>query len=252
MTMHTWDGIDRHRSPLRFEVEVTTPHFLMFPAREAKRSALEHPDKPLPSYVQRLLYKTMHPRSRFLISRRTPVVPLGDEVSYNGTFIDSTTDTIESIERCHAQDNVTWSSLLVDVHILQGHVWKTTIPVNYEGRACDDLSRSMATMICITRESRSWDFMPPDIVRPVASTTLGCLITMVHRLGMTWSQFKPDEGSIRASRPGRAFSAFLVRGMGLVIEYSTDGSPLTHTPCIICQQADKVHPQNLYELVVLY
>jgi hypothetical protein len=89
-------------------------------------------------------------------------------------------------------------------------------------------------------------------VRPVASTTLGCLVTMVHRMDMVWSRFKPDEGSIRAARPGRAFSASLVRGMGLVIEYSTDGSPLTHDRFMICQQADKVHDQNLHNLAVLY
>jgi hypothetical protein len=62
--------------------------------------------------------------------------------------------------------------------------------------------------------------MPPDIVRPVSSTTVGCLITMAHRLGMTWSDFRLDEGKMHASGSGRSFSTSIVRGMGLVVEYS--------------------------------
>lgn len=65
--------------------------------------------------------------------------------------------------------------------------------------------------------------MPPDIVRPVASTTVGCLITMAHRLGMAWSDFRIDEGKMRAAGSGRSFSTSIVRGMGLVVEYSTTG-----------------------------
>ena len=66
--------------------------------------------------------------------------------------------------------------------------------------------------------------MPPDIVRPVASTTLGCLITMAYRLNMIWMDFRLDEGRMRATGGGRSFSTSIVRGMGLVVEYNTDTS----------------------------
>jgi hypothetical protein len=66
--------------------------------------------------------------------------------------------------------------------------------------------------------------MPPDIVRPVASTTVGCLITMAYRLGMTWTDFRLDEGIMRAVGKGKSFSTSIVRGMGLVVEYSTSAS----------------------------
>jgi hypothetical protein len=65
--------------------------------------------------------------------------------------------------------------------------------------------------------------MPPDIVRPVASTTIGCLISMTHRLGMAWLEFKLDEGKLRSAGNRRSFSTSLVRGMGLVVEYSRIG-----------------------------
>lgn len=66
--------------------------------------------------------------------------------------------------------------------------------------------------------------MPPDIVRPVASTTLGCLVMMAHRMGMIWSDVRLDGGKFRATGDGRSFSVSLVRGMGFVVEYSSDGS----------------------------
>jgi hypothetical protein len=101
-------------------------------------------------------------------------------------------------------------SLLEDVHMLQQFALKNSTPT--------------LGLISITRKTRSWDFMPPDIVRPVASTTIGCLIAMAHRLGMAWIQFGLDEGRLRASGNGRSFSATTVRGMGLVVEYNCNGS----------------------------
>ena len=80
------------------------------------------------------------------------------------------------------------------------------------------------SQITFIGKTRSWDFMPPDIVRPVSSTTVGDLITMAYRLGMIWSDFRLDEGKMRASGNGRSFSASIVRGMGLVVEYSGNGS----------------------------
>jgi hypothetical protein len=43
---------------------------------------------------------------------------------------------------------------------------------------------------------------------------------MAYRLGMTWSDFRLDEGKMRASGSGKGISASIVRGMGLVVEYS--------------------------------
>ncbi|KAH8632836.1 hypothetical protein IG631_11470 [Alternaria alternata] len=88
--------------------------------------------------------------------------------------------------------------------------------------------------------------MPPDIVRPVSSTTLGCLITMAYRLGMTWSDFRLDEGKMRAIGNGRSFSTSIVRGMGLVVEYSGDWSytgSWTGADRVLSVAADKVNPQ---------
>jgi hypothetical protein len=41
---------------------------------------------------------------------------------------------------------------------------------------------------------------------------------------MTWSDFRLDEGKMRAIGNGQSFSTSIVRGMGLVVEYSGDWS----------------------------
>lgn len=72
--------------------------------------------------------------------------------------------------------------------------------------------------------------MPPDVVRPVASTTLATLVIMAHRFGMLWSHFDPEEGKLRASGNGRSFSSSIIRGMGLVVEFSrySEARPWSH------------------------
>ncbi|KAH8202519.1 hypothetical protein TruAng_003327 [Truncatella angustata] len=66
---------------------------------------------------------------------------------------------------------------------------------------------------------RSWDFMPPDVVRPFASTTLSDIAILARRMGMTWTEFKPAEGVLEAQGSGHALSSTTVRGVGLMLTY---------------------------------
>jgi len=93
-------------------------------------------------------------------------------------------------------------------------------------------------------KTRSWDFMPPDIVRPIASTTLGCLITMAYTLEMNWTDFRLDEGIMRAVGGGRSLSTSIVRGMGLVVEYSTGASEQIVMKRIPSKVADQVRMRH--------
>jgi hypothetical protein len=60
-----------------------------------------------------------------------------------------------------------------------------------------------------------------DVVRPVSSMTLGCIIPIMHRLDMVWIDFRLDEGIIRARGQGQSFAASKVRGLGLVMRYDS-------------------------------
>ena len=65
----------------------------------------------------------------------------------------------------------------------------------------------------------SWDFMPPDIVRPFAITTVSDIAIIARRLGMSWQIFNPEGGIMRAEGNGHGISSTLTRSIGLVLQY---------------------------------
>jgi hypothetical protein len=145
--------------------------------------------------------------------------------------------SLSTIETGFTEEPVTWLSLIEDAHELQGTQFGRSVP-------------DLAALLCFKRHTRSWDFMPAEIVRPFASTTIGCLVSIVHRMGLTWVELRPDEGLIRAIGRGRSISASRVRGLGIVVEYIHNGTSLTSEldRRIQSQMADKViSPQSSSE-----
>jgi hypothetical protein len=151
--------------------------------------------------------------------------------------------SLRTIETAFTEEPVTWLSLIEDIHELQSR----------HGVAYQEFGiHADADLLCFTRQTRSWDFMPVEIVRPFASTTIGCLVSFVHRIGLTWVDFKPDEGIIRATGRGRSISASRIRGLGLVIEYVRNGTNLVEglDRGIDSEEADKVY--SLLALIQLW
>ncbi|EPE28063.1 hypothetical protein GLAREA_04854 [Glarea lozoyensis ATCC 20868] len=87
---------------------------------------------------------------------------------------------------------------------------------------------------------KSWDFMPPDIIRPMATSTISAIAIMGIRLGMTWKTFDPAE-SLRAEGNGHMFTSTVARSFGIIVQYAftsrKKASNLTYTPVI---EADKM------------
>ena len=71
-------------------------------------------------------------------------------------------------------------------------------------------------------EERSWDFMPPDIARPLASTTVSDIAICAVRLGMRWKDFRPMDGSLIAEGQGQTLISTHVRSIGLILNYTFD------------------------------
>jgi hypothetical protein len=67
---------------------------------------------------------------------------------------------------------------------------------------------------------KSWDFIPPDIVRPLASSTVSDIAIMARRLGMVWKTFDPGSGSMRAEGNGHVFTSIMARSLGTVLQYT--------------------------------
>ena len=70
---------------------------------------------------------------------------------------------------------------------------------------------------------RSWDFQPPDAMRPLAKTTLSDIAVIARRMGMKWKDFRPSEGILRAEGHSHIITSTLVRSLGIVLQYSYTG-----------------------------
>lgn len=69
---------------------------------------------------------------------------------------------------------------------------------------------------------RSWDFVPDDVLRPLAITTLSGLAATTRRLGMSWKQFEPNIGTLQAEGNHQVITSTVIRGMGIIIHYLRD------------------------------
>lgn len=68
--------------------------------------------------------------------------------------------------------------------------------------------------------NRSWDFMPPDVVRPMASSTISDVAIMARRLGMVWKKFDPGLGTMRAEGNGHVVTSTMARSLGTILQYT--------------------------------
>lgn len=122
------------------------------------------------------------------------------------------------------EDLVSWHFLLDTLHSFQQEQLNNKFdPVPMNPSQFQKMDQGIA-IICVKPRIRSSDLMPPDVVRPMASTTLGVLISMAHRLGMVWTDLSLRSGQLHAEGHGQSFSATLMRGMGLVVEYNESQS----------------------------
>lgn len=79
---------------------------------------------------------------------------------------------------------------------------------------------STATSPGVTLRRRSWDFVPPDIIRPSASSAVGDIIALAHRLGIVWLDVRPGEDIMRAKGCGQTLASTVVRGFGIIFQYT--------------------------------
>ena len=76
------------------------------------------------------------------------------------------------------------------------------------------------------KKKRSWDFMPSDIVRPFASTTVHDIAVLGVRLGLRWTEFKPAGGILIAEGNNQTITSTTVRSIGLLLHYQRAWSPM--------------------------
>lgn len=74
------------------------------------------------------------------------------------------------------------------------------------------------------KKTRSWDFMPPAVTKPYATTTISHLVEMLAMLGMYWKAFEEIRGNLRAEGNGYILTSTTVHGLGLMTVFSVTGA----------------------------
>ena len=64
--------------------------------------------------------------------------------------------------------------------------------------------------------------MPPNIFRPFATSKVGNITALAHRLRMCWRDIRPENGVLRAEGNGPSITSTTVRGFGLLLQYTFD------------------------------
>lgn len=88
--------------------------------------------------------------------------------------------------------------------------------------------------------------MPPDIVRPLAVTTVSDIAIMVRRLGMSWEVFNPEEGTMRAEGNGHGISSTFVRSIGVILQYIPIAGIATYSPKLLSSFVRELSKSELY------
>ncbi|KAJ9646422.1 hypothetical protein H2199_002471 [Coniosporium tulheliwenetii] len=90
---------------------------------------------------------------------------------------------------------------------------------------------------CLRVLKRTWDFMSPDIIKPLAAV-LG------RRLGMIWTQFRPGDSILRAEGNQMTITSTNVRSVGTILQFDMTLRKIPHMDLkelyIPKQEADKM------------
>jgi hypothetical protein len=119
-------------------------------------------------------------------------------------------------------DQVGWISLLKQLEHLQEATWSELGTL--DPRKSSEVPAMMILSPAMVLREWSWDFMPPEVVRPLATTTVGTLVVLAHRMGMSWRDLQPSCGYIRAEGNGHTISSTTIRGFGILVQYTFDDS----------------------------
>ncbi|KAH9844588.1 hypothetical protein Tdes44962_MAKER07287 [Teratosphaeria destructans] len=144
-------------------------------------------------------------------------------------------------------DLVSWTRLLRSLHQYQ----TTAGPCSARGAANAGVAGTSSNdaRITVRLNEWSWDLVPPDLVRPYATSTVGTMISIAHRLGMQWNAIDPAKGQMSAEGGGHDINSAVIRGLGIVVQYSYNSrldpynlrmQPYATRPDIPSHAADKL------------
>jgi hypothetical protein len=77
----------------------------------------------------------------------------------------------------------------------------------------------------IQRKQRCWDFMPLNITKPFATTTICHLVEIISMLGLVWTEFDLKQSVLTAEGNGYMVKSEYMQGLGILTRFSRLGKP---------------------------
>lgn len=257
-------------SEFRYEVQYVTPQIALMTHSEltdavdggfetvvlTSRELKEH----------QILYNTVHPLHTRVTNGPSPVLP------EKGSNVSAKSLLERSHNRGHSEMLVSWLRLLKELHGLYYSYWphdcdqcssrEKTSPL-MEATAWPDAERGLVasdhtittvsssnsqptssnsdrTDIAVHFRSWTWDFMPPDAIKPLAESTIGDIVVLAQRLGMKWRSLNLDDGIMQADGNGFALNATETKGLGMVFKFSAVGKIDKFPRIVPSMAADKL------------
>jgi hypothetical protein len=188
-----------HWSQFRFETKFTTPEIVLI----ERRNLMSHLSVKDPENFKH--------KTKQVIDLNCPNLPteLRETITPNR---DDSGDQVLS-------DIVTWTSLLRQLNQLQGR-WYQAYQPNLLPAKDPNYIVAYGTRIGVIYQERTWDLLPPDIIRPMASSRLGTIIVLALRLGMQWEIIDVSNGAMRAEGNGHTLLSTMLRGLGIAFQYN--------------------------------
>jgi len=188
-----------HWSQFRFETKFTTPDIVLI----GRQSLINHPG--------------VHD-SKTLNYKGTQVVDLCGS-NQPTELREAVTQNRDDSGHQILGDMVTWILFLRQFNQLQKRWYQAYQPYLLSPK---DRNRvvGLGTTIGVICQERTWDLLPPDTTRPMASSRLGTIIILALRLGMRSENFDAIGGVMQAEGNGHALFSTTIRGLGIVFQYN--------------------------------
>lgn len=159
-------------------------------------------------------------------------------------------------------DLVDWLGLLHKLHLWTYHVMPMDEDLSQQpsgGSSAtgpkavieweDKLDGPHFALPAVSPRISSWDLVPLDVVKPQATTTIGDIVVLTHRMRMRWVDLRPNDGRLRAEGESGSLTN-VSRGLGVVLAFSSTrpGGPSRIASFIPSREADMfgcgILPQN--------
>jgi hypothetical protein len=164
--------------------------------------------------VPRIKYGPLHPEvGRNIEISRGFCSMISTSESLVGSMTYAGWESIDARQFYDSDQLACWVPLLAQLHMQGGDT------VQYFPQKPGSVENDTRVPIVQFIE-KSWDFMPPDIIRPMASSTVSDIAVMARRLGMVWKSFDPGNGLMRAEGNGHVFTSTMARSLGTVLQYT--------------------------------